>query len=98
MTGVCGIPSTARAAALIVTVVDESDFGDLRLYPAGTNPSSSTINFSVQKVRASNAIVPLGAGGQIAVQCDMPSGSTGHTHFLFDVTGYFQRAQARHLS
>jgi hypothetical protein len=91
VTGVCGIPPTAGAVALIVTVVDETDFGDLRLYPAGTPPaSSSTINFAVQTVRASNAIIALGAGGQIAVQCDMPPGSAGQTHFLFDVTGYFQ--------
>jgi hypothetical protein len=91
VTGVCGIPSTARAVALNVTVVGETDSGDLRLYPAGSPvPSSSTINFAVQKVRANNAIIPLGSGGQIAVQCDMPPGSTGQTHFLFDVTGYFQ--------
>jgi hypothetical protein len=91
VTGICGIPSTATAVALNVTVVDETDFGDLRLYPAGSPaPSSSTINFAVQKVRANNAIIPLGSGGQIAVQCDMPSVSTGQTHFVFDVTGYFQ--------
>jgi hypothetical protein len=91
VTGVCGVPSTASAVALIVVVVNETDFGDLRLYPAGSPaPSSSTINFAVQKVRANNAIIPLGSGGQIAVRCDMPPGSTGNTHFLFDVTGYFQ--------
>ena len=91
VTGICGIPSTATAIALIVTVVGETDFGDLRLYPAGSPaPISSAINFAVQKVRASNAIIALGSGGQIAVQCDMTPGSTGQTHFLFDVTGYFQ--------
>jgi hypothetical protein len=90
VTGVCGIPSTATAVALIVTVVDETDLGDLRLYPAGSEAGSSTINFGVQKARANNAIIPLGMGGQIAVQCDMPPGSTGRTHFLFDVTGYFK--------
>ncbi len=91
VTGVCGIPSTATAIALIVTVVGETDFGDLRLYPAGSPaPISSAINFAVQKVRATNAIIGLGSGGQITVQCDMPPSSTGQTHFLFDVTGYFQ--------
>jgi plastocyanin len=93
VTGVCGIPSTASAVAFNVTVVDETDFGDLRLYPAGSGaPSSSTLNFAIQKVRANNAVIPLGSGGQIAVQCDMPPASTGHTHFLLDVTGYFQGA------
>ena len=91
MTGICGIPSPATAVAINVTVVGETDLGDLRLYPAGSAaPSSSTINFAVGKVRANNAIVPLGLGGQVSVRCDMPPASTGHTHFLFDVTGYFQ--------
>jgi uncharacterized repeat protein (TIGR01451 family) len=91
VTGLCGVPTSAAAVALNVTVVGETDFGDLRLYPAGgAVPSSSTINFAVSKVRANNAIIPLGSGGQITVQCDMPPGSAGQTHFLFDVYGYFQ--------
>jgi plastocyanin len=93
VTGLCGIPPTASAVAINVTVVNETDFGDLRLYAAGSPaPSSSTINFTVQKVRANNAIIPLGPGGQIAVRCDMPPASTGQTQFLLDVTGYFQGA------
>jgi uncharacterized repeat protein (TIGR01451 family) len=91
VTGICGIPSSATSVAINVTVVAETDFGDLRLYPAGSAaPSSSTINFATGKVRANNAIIPLGVGGQITVLCDMPPGSPGQTHFLFDVTGYFE--------
>jgi hypothetical protein len=91
VTGICGIPPTAIAVAINVTVVDETDVGDLRIYPVGSPvPSSSTINFTVDKVRANNAVIPLGTGGEIGVQCDMPSGSTGQTDFLFDVTGYFE--------
>jgi len=89
--GECGIPSTATAIAVNVTVVGETDAGDLRVYPAGgTAPSSSTINFVVGKARANNAVIPLGVGGQISVRCDMPTGSKGQADFLFDVTGYFQ--------
>ncbi len=88
--GICGIPSTASAVAINVTVVGQTDLGDLRLYASGdTAPLASTINFRAGRVKANNAIMPLGAGGQIAVQCDMPT-SSGTTHFLFDVTGYFQ--------
>ena len=91
VTGICGVPTGVNAVAINVTVVDETDIGDLRLYPAGGSaPGSSTINFVAGKVRANNAIIPLGTGGQLSVQCDMPPGSTGHTNFLFDVTGYFQ--------
>ena len=92
--GICGVPSTATAVAINVTVVDETDYGHLRVYPAGgAPPGSSTINFVAGKARANNAVVSLGLGGQISVQCYMPSGSKGQTHFVFDVTGYFVAGQ-----
>ena len=84
----CGIPASATAVAINLAVVLPSNDGDLRLYPAGeAAPLASSINFRGGIVRASNAIIRLGAGGQISVQCDMPSGGT---HFFLDVYGYFQ--------
>ena len=84
----CGIPISATAVAINLAVVLPSNDGDLRLYPAGgTAPLASSINFRPGIVRANNAIIRLGAGGQISVQCDMPSGGT---HFFFDVYGYLQ--------
>jgi hypothetical protein len=89
VTGLCGIPTGAQAIAINVTVVNETQLGDLRLYPAGgAVPLASSINFAANKVRANNQIIALGAGGQISVQCDLAS--TGSTHFLFDVSGYFK--------
>jgi hypothetical protein len=89
--GLCGIPADATAVAIIVTVVDQTDSGDLRLFPTGsTPPLASAINFVPSHVRANSAIIPLGTSGQIAVQCDMPPGSMGTTDFLFDVYGYFK--------
>jgi outer membrane protein assembly factor BamB len=88
VSGICGIPSSATAVAINLAVVLPSNDGDLRAYPAGgAAPLASAINFRSGVVRANNAIVTLGAGGQISVQCDMPSGST---NFFFDVYGYFQ--------
>jgi hypothetical protein len=85
---ICGIPPSAKAVAINLAVFLPSDNGDLRIYPAGgPAPLASAINFRPGIVRANNAIVPLGAGGQISVQCDMASGST---NFFFDVFGYFQ--------
>jgi CSLREA domain-containing protein len=84
----CQIPTSARAVAINLAVFQPSNDGDLRVYPAGgAAPLASAINFRTGIVRANNAVVPLGAGGQISVQCDMPSGST---NFFFDVYGYFQ--------
>jgi uncharacterized repeat protein (TIGR03803 family) len=86
--GACGIPPSARAVAVNLAVFQPSNGGDLRVYPDGEPaPLASSINFRPGTVRANNAIIPLGASGQISVQCDMPSGST---HFFFDVFGYFQ--------
>jgi hypothetical protein len=91
VSGLCDVPPTATAVAVNVTVVDPTDEGNLRLYPAGSPaPAASAINFSAGKTRANNAVVFLGADGQIDVRCDMPPGSTGQTHFLFDVMGYFE--------
>jgi hypothetical protein len=85
---ICQIPTSARAVAINVGIVSPTDIGDLRVYPAGeAPPPTSTINFRAGKVRANNAIIALGTGGQIAVWCDMPSGST---NFFFEVSGYFQ--------
>jgi len=84
----CEIPSSATAVAINLAVVLPSNDGDLRLYPTGeTAPLASAINFRPGIVRANNAVIRLGAGGQISVQCDMPSGGT---HFFFDVYGYFE--------
>ena len=86
--GVCGIPEFAKAVVINLAVVAPTNDGDLRVHPAGAAaPLASGINFRPGIVRANIAIVPLGAGGQISVQCDMPSGGTD---FFFDVFGYFQ--------
>jgi glucose/arabinose dehydrogenase len=88
VSGLCGIPSTASAVAINLAVVGPASAGDLRVYPPGSAvPLASAINFRAGIVRANTAIAPLGAGGQISIQCDMPSGLT---HFFFDVYGYFQ--------
>jgi hypothetical protein len=86
--GDCGVPATAKAVALNVTVTGTSGPGDLRLYPSGLPlPSASTINWRGGQTRANNAIVFFGTGGAIGVRCDMPAGAT---HVVLDVVGYFQ--------
>ena len=89
--GRCGIPDDAVAAAINVTVTRPTDMGNLRLYGAGgLVPSASAINFVADRARANNATVPLGSGAAVTVQCDMPPGSTGSTHLVLDVYGYYR--------
>ncbi|HEV8230927.1 MAG TPA: VCBS repeat-containing protein [Thermoanaerobaculia bacterium] len=84
----CGIPPSARAVALNLTVTQPSALGDFRFFPAGmAAPLASTINFRGGQTRSNNAIVPLSATGDLAVQCDMASGSV---HLILDVSGYFE--------
>ena len=88
MTGQCGIPSSARAVSLNVTVAQPTGQGDLRLYPGGAQlPGTSTINFNPGQTRANNALLPLNTSGDLSVRCVMPSGSV---HMLLDVNGYME--------
>jgi hypothetical protein len=89
LTGQCGIPSSAVAVAMNVTVDQATGLGDLRVGPAGFASFASTINFAPGKTRANNAVVGLTGNplGSIWVQSDI---SPGTTHLILDVTGYFQ--------
>jgi len=88
LAGACGVPATARALALNVTVVNPTAAGDLRLYPADQpTPSASTINFGRGQTRANGALVSIsGDAGAVAVQSD----GAGAVDLILDVTGYFQ--------
>ena len=87
--GQCGIPSTARSVALNITVTQPTAGpGFLSVYPGGTSlPLVSTLNYSSGQTRSGNAIVPLGAAGDVAVRCGQGSGTA---HAVFDISGYFQ--------
>ena len=88
VSGLCGIPASATAVVVNLAVVAPTSAGDLRVYPSGeAAPLASALNFRAGITRAGHAIIPLGAGGQISIQCDMPSGST---HLILDTYGYFQ--------
>jgi hypothetical protein len=92
----CGVPNTAQAVVFNITMVSPTDFGDLRIYPAGTTvPLASVINWVTTDFAVANgAIVPVTPGGpsvnNVTVQVDMPPASTGTVHLVLDVTGYFQ--------
>jgi Subtilase family len=89
LAGVCGIPSTAKAVSLNVTVTGPTTLGDLRLFPLGVAlPLVSAINFAPGQTRANNAVLQVGSGttARIAVQND----GAGTVDLILDVNGYFQ--------
>jgi uncharacterized repeat protein (TIGR01451 family) len=88
LAGSCGIPATAKAVSVNLTVTGSTTPGDLRLYPAGSSlPLVSSINFGPGRTRANNATLPLGAGGAITVRCVLVGGTV---HFILDVNGYYE--------
>jgi uncharacterized repeat protein (TIGR01451 family) len=87
--GTCGIPATARAVAVNVTVLDATGAGYLVLWRSGsTLPGTSNVNFSTGRTRSNNAIVALSAGGSMDGWAAVEG--NGSVQMLVDVSGYFQ--------
>lgn len=88
LSGRCGIPTSARAVSANLTVTGSPLPGDVRVRPAGTVlPETSSINYREGQTRANNAILMLGAAGDVAVIC---SHSDGSVELILDVNGYFE--------
>lgn len=86
--GRCGVPTTAKAAVLNVTVTQAAATGHLRLYAGGSPiPLATSINYGAGQTRSNNAIAPLGSEGALGLHCDQPSGAV---QVIIDVSGYFQ--------
>jgi hypothetical protein len=82
--GSCGIPSTAQAYSMNVTVVPHGELGYITVWPTGQNrPVASTLNSLDGEVKANAAIVPAGTGGAIGVF------ATDDTDVILDINGYF---------
>jgi hypothetical protein len=89
LSGQCGIPSDAVAVAANVTMISPTSSGLFQLYPAGGPiPSTSSVNASAGRTRASNAVLALGAGGQVTARPVLSA--PGTVHLVVDVTGYFR--------
>jgi hypothetical protein len=85
--GVSGVPSTGVAAvAMNVTVVDgeATDVGGyVTVYPCGTRPNSSNLNFVNGQTVPNAVVAPVSSGGKVCFYV------YGKAHLLADVSGYF---------
>ena len=82
----CGLPSSARAYALNVTLVpvNGSPIAQVTLWPSGApRPLVNTIVEPRGRVVANSAIIAAGIGGSIDIY------SSGNTDIIIDVSGYF---------
>ena len=82
----CGIPSTARAIAVNLAVIDSSAPGHFRLFEDGiAAPTTSSLNFGAGQTRSNNAVVELASGIFTIL-----NSSVGTNDAVIDVVGYFE--------
>ncbi len=88
VSGVCGVPASARAVSINTTVVAATAGGFVTLFPADQlQPGTSSINFGVGQTRANNAVLPISTGGLLGVVATLTG--TGQVDLVVDVNGYF---------
>lgn len=85
--GNCGVPLTAKAAAVSVTTVDQAGQGFLAVYPSGTSHlGASFLNYTAgQGALANGGIVALST-----LPDDLAITTANATNVIVDVYGYFQ--------
>jgi hypothetical protein len=85
----CGVPASATALSVNVTVTNATAAGEVVLYADGTAlPSTSNVRFRPGVTRANSAIVAVSADGRAAIR--IANATTGTLHVVVDVNGYFQ--------
>jgi YVTN family beta-propeller protein len=89
----CGIPASAAAYSMNVSVVPEGPLGYLTVWPTGhQQPVVSTLNSLDGRIKANAAIVPAGTNGAISVY------ATNTTNVILDVDGYFMAVSGSTLA
>ena len=82
--GACGIPLSAEAYSINLTVVPSGSLRYVTVYPTGqVQPLVSTLNSVLGQIKADAAIIPGGSTGSITVFATDP------TNVIIDVNGYF---------
>ena len=86
--GRCGVPASAKAVSVNLTVTEPASPGFLTLFAAdaASLPPTSNINFVPALTRANDALVQLSTSGEIKVR----KGSAGAVHFILDVNGWYE--------
>jgi hypothetical protein len=90
LSGRCGVPAAARAIALNLTVISPGATGSITAFPGDQTalPVASSLSYKPGVTRANNAVVRLSTDGTATLK--LSNVSTGGTHVLFDVSGYFE--------
>ena len=89
------VPSGASAITGNMTLVSttSNDYGGFAtIYPCGTRPDASNINFASGQTVANSVAVPLSASGTVCIYV------YGTAHVLLDVAGYYTKSEISDLA
>jgi hypothetical protein len=83
--GVAGLPSSGVAAVILnVTATEAAQAGYVSVYPSGTRrPTVSSLNLEAGQTAANLVTVKVGTNGKVTLF------SSGGTHLIADVAGYY---------
>jgi hypothetical protein len=82
--GIGSIPSSGvGAVALNVTVTQPTGDGFVTVYPCGSRPLASNLNFTAGQTIPNTVIAPVNSDGDICFYSNTP------THLLADISGWF---------
>ena len=87
VTGLAGVPQGATAVAANVTVTDTTSPSYLTVYPGGTMPTASNLNWGAGETVANLVVGALGPQGSLEVY-----NQTGSADVVVDVVGYYTAA------
>jgi hypothetical protein len=88
----CGIPTSAKAVTVNVTVAGPTGAGSVTLFPAGLLPVPDvpTIHFAAGQTRGNNAILGVTEDGIGSIEARTLVNGGGQVHLILDITGYFE--------
>ena len=84
VTGLAGVPSSAKAVVVNLTGVGPSAQTHLTVFPTLPVPTTSDLNLSPGQTRANLVVATLNASGQIIID-----NSAGSTNVVVDVEGWY---------
>jgi hypothetical protein len=85
-----GIPTTASAVSLNVTVTEPIGNGFITVYPCGDRPLASSLNYTTGQTVPNAVIAPLGPDTMLCFYAH------ADTHLIADVNGYFEPSASFH--
>ena len=89
-----GVAADADSVVMNVTVTEPTGNGFITAWPTGTGmPTSSNLNFVADQTVPNLVVSKLGTGGKVSL-----FNSSGSTHLIADVLGYFRAGSGSQLT